>query len=218
MAKIVGLTLRALEFVFTVILLGLVGALEHQSSDNPESVHYSMFTAAFSMLSLFYLIPATVSEGWAGHPMILIVIDTLNVIFFFCAAVTLAARTRGHSCGDHVRIPFSALAVSVECYMLYVYTLTIGHYRAGSTTTRLPRDRQTDATRPKPQPPSSGSDGPATWSVSCCQLSVGDQPPTSVLAQWSSVLECPRCKGVPPQLYIDSTTFQGHSHAPYLYN
>lgn len=113
MAKIFGLGLRALEFAFTVILLGLVGALEHQSSDNPESVHFSMFTAAFSILFLLYLIPATWSESLAGHPMILIVIDALNTVFFFCAAVTLSARTRGHSCGDHVRSLFYSYPLNV---------------------------------------------------------------------------------------------------------
>ncbi|QKX62923.1 uncharacterized protein TRUGW13939_10091 [Talaromyces rugulosus] len=110
MPKIVGLALRGLEFVFTVILLGLVGALENNSSDNPESVHFSMFTAAFSIVFLFYLIPATWSEGLSGHPIILIVIDALNAVFFFCAAITLSARTRGHSCGDHSFLNSNSIA------------------------------------------------------------------------------------------------------------
>ncbi|CRG88158.1 hypothetical protein PISL3812_05185 [Talaromyces islandicus] len=110
MVKIFGLALRALELAFTVILLGLVGALEHQSSNNPESVHYSMFTAAFSIVFLIFLIPATWNEGLAGHPIILIIIDGLNVIFFFCAAITLSARTRGHSCGDHSFLNSNSIA------------------------------------------------------------------------------------------------------------
>ncbi|KAH8693918.1 putative non-classical export protein Nce102 [Talaromyces proteolyticus] len=110
MPRIVSLSLRALEFIFTVILLGLVGSLEAQSSWNPESVHFSMFTAAFSMFFLFYLIPASWSEGLAGHPIFLVVIDGLNAIFFFCAAVTLAARTHGNSCGNHNFIDFNSIA------------------------------------------------------------------------------------------------------------
>jgi Membrane-associating domain len=105
MPRILGVGLRAAEFVITVILLGLVGSLEATSSHNPESVHYSMFTAAFSILFLFYLIPATWSDSFSFHPFLPIVLDALNVIFTFCAAVTLAARTKGDSCSNHVSLP-----------------------------------------------------------------------------------------------------------------
>ncbi|KAF5014198.1 hypothetical protein F66182_14897 [Fusarium sp. NRRL 66182] len=100
MPRIIGLGLRALEFVFTVILLGLVGSLEANSGGNPESVHFSMFTAAFSAFFLLYLIPATWTESLTGHPIIPIILDALNVIFTFCAAITLAARTKARSCSN----------------------------------------------------------------------------------------------------------------------
>ncbi|OKL61843.1 hypothetical protein UA08_02856 [Talaromyces atroroseus] len=114
MPRIIGTGLRALEFVFTVILLGLVGSLEANSSHNPESIHYSMFTAAFSMLFLFYLIPATWSDSFTFHPIFPIVLDSLNVIFTFCAAVTLAARTKGDSCSNHGFLNSNEIALGSE--------------------------------------------------------------------------------------------------------
>lgn len=113
MARIIGLGLRALEFVFTVILLGLVGSLEANGS-NPESVHYSMFTAAFSIFFLLYLIPATWSDSFTGHAIIPIVLDALNVIFTFCAAITLAARTKADSCSNRNFIDFNEIAMGSE--------------------------------------------------------------------------------------------------------
>lgn len=114
MARIIGLGLRALEFVFTVILLGLVGSLEAQGGGNPESVHYSMFTAAFSAFFLLYLIPATITESFVGHPILPIILDALNVIFTFCAAVTLAARTKAKSCSNLIFIDNNQIAMGSE--------------------------------------------------------------------------------------------------------
>ncbi|EED15331.1 non-classical export protein Nce102, putative [Talaromyces stipitatus ATCC 10500] len=114
MPRVIGLGLRALEFIFTVILLGLVGSLEAQSDSNPESVHFSMFTAAWSALFLLYLIPATWTESFTFHPIIPIVLDTLNVVFTFCAAVTLAARTKAKSCSNHIFLDTNSIAMGSE--------------------------------------------------------------------------------------------------------
>lgn len=77
-------------------------------SGNPGTVNYSIFTAAFSMLSLFYLVPASIQTDWALHPIIMIVVDVLNCVFFFCAAIALAAKLECHSCSNMVctRIPY----------------------------------------------------------------------------------------------------------------
>ena len=54
------------------------------------------------MLSLVYLIPASVKESFSLHPMLMLAADTLNTIFFFCAAVAIAAGLDVHSCGNDV--------------------------------------------------------------------------------------------------------------------
>jgi Membrane-associating domain len=70
---------------------------------NPSIVNYVMFTAVFSMLSLIYLIPASVSEGFAIHGMLPVIADGLNVLFTFVAGVALAAELGVNNCANSVR-------------------------------------------------------------------------------------------------------------------
>jgi len=81
--------------------MALVGNMINEAfAGNPSSINYTMFLSAFSMLSLIYLVPASFSLDWALHPIIMIVVDVLNNIFFFCAAIALAAKLGAHSCGN----------------------------------------------------------------------------------------------------------------------
>ncbi|KAJ5306063.1 hypothetical protein PENANT_c024G02247 [Penicillium antarcticum] len=97
--KGVQLGLRAWEFLWSLLIMALIGNMIADSfSGNPATVNYSIFVSVFSMLSLFYLIPASFNIDWAGHPIIMIVLDALNCVFFFCAAIALAAKLECHSC------------------------------------------------------------------------------------------------------------------------
>ncbi|KAJ5103978.1 hypothetical protein N7532_004507 [Penicillium argentinense] len=97
----VQLGLRAWEFLWTLLIMALVGNMIAEAfAGNPSSVNYTMFLSAFSMLSLLYLIPASYNADWALHPIIMIVVDVLNCIFFFCAAIALAAKLECHSCSN----------------------------------------------------------------------------------------------------------------------
>lgn len=83
--------------------MALVGNMINEAiSGNPSAVNYIMFTAAFAMFTLLYLIPATFSEKIMFHPIIMLVLDILNTIFFFCAAIALPAKLRVHSCSNLV--------------------------------------------------------------------------------------------------------------------
>ena len=59
-----------------------------------------MFLAVFAMLSLIYLIPATIKESLMVHPMLMVGLDVLNTLLFFCGGVAMAAQLRVHSCGN----------------------------------------------------------------------------------------------------------------------
>ncbi|KAJ5819984.1 hypothetical protein N7474_005575 [Penicillium riverlandense] len=97
----VQLGLRAWEFLWTLLIMALVGNMIAEAfAGNPSSVNYVMFVSAFSMFSLFYLVPASFNIDWALHPIIMITVDALNCIFFFCAAIALAAKLTGNSCGN----------------------------------------------------------------------------------------------------------------------
>ncbi|KAF2726204.1 non-classical export protein Nce102 [Polychaeton citri CBS 116435] len=101
LGKPVNLAMRGLQFLWTLLTMSLIGnVIAEYRRGSPSLINYDMFVAAFSMLTLFYLIPATLKEGWAIHPVLPLVLDLLNTIFTFCAAVAMAAELRVHSCGN----------------------------------------------------------------------------------------------------------------------
>ena len=82
-------------------LIGNVIAMA--DAGNPATVNYAMFCASFSMVSLFYLIPASWNPDWSIHPIFMIILDVLNAIFFLTCGIALAARLECHSCSNIVR-------------------------------------------------------------------------------------------------------------------
>ncbi|KNG89409.1 non-classical export protein Nce2 [Aspergillus nomiae NRRL 13137] len=98
----IQLGLRLWEFLWTLLVMALIGnMIAGAFSGNPATVNYAMFVSAFSMFTLFYLVPATINIDWAIHPIIVIVVDTLNAIFFLTAGIALAARLEAHSCSNN---------------------------------------------------------------------------------------------------------------------
>jgi Membrane-associating domain len=71
---------------------------------NPSIVNYDMFVAVFGMLTLLYLIPATIKEEFAFHKIV-ILLDLLNTLFFLIGGIATAAELGVHSCGNAVRLP-----------------------------------------------------------------------------------------------------------------
>ena len=61
-----------------------------------------MFVAVFAMLSLFYLIAATINEAFAIAPLFMVLADALNTLFFFAGGVALAEGLDVHSCSNEV--------------------------------------------------------------------------------------------------------------------
>ena len=81
-------------------LSGNIIAIENNHA--PALINYDMFCAVFGMLSLFYLIPATLRDSFAIHPIFPVVLDALNTLFWFCGAVAMAAKLGVHSCDNKV--------------------------------------------------------------------------------------------------------------------
>jgi hypothetical protein len=109
--------LRAIQFVFTLIITALVGnALDNIFTGSPASINYAMFAAAFSWIVLLYGLVAAFIESLAW-PFVLIILDGLATLFTFVAAVVLAARLRVHSCTNVVsQVP--TVAVSMRLTLL----------------------------------------------------------------------------------------------------
>merc|ERR1712111_287047 len=52
------------------------------------------------MLCLFFLLPASIKEAWAMHPILPLVLNVLNAIFWFVGGVATAAYLNVHSCSN----------------------------------------------------------------------------------------------------------------------
>ncbi|PYI05320.1 hypothetical protein BO78DRAFT_398292 [Aspergillus sclerotiicarbonarius CBS 121057] len=101
-SKAIQLGLRIWEFIWTLLIMAIIGNMIAEAfAGNPATVNYAMFVSAFSMFTLFYLVPASINMDWAIHPLFVVVIDTLNAIFFLTAAIALAAKLECHSCSNN---------------------------------------------------------------------------------------------------------------------
>ncbi|KAK3686267.1 hypothetical protein LTR37_019990 [Vermiconidia calcicola] len=96
------MALRALQFFWALLVIALIGdMISDATSGNPSIVNYAMFCAIFAMLSLLYLIPATIKESLTIHPFLPLALDILNTLFWFCGAVAMAAKLGVHSCSNN---------------------------------------------------------------------------------------------------------------------
>lgn len=100
---IAGYILRTLELVFGVIVLAMAAALvaNQPSGGSPSQINYSVFVGVFSLLTWFYqVIASTISPDGIGGAVVMIIIDSLNLLFYFCGGVAMAVGLRVHSCGN----------------------------------------------------------------------------------------------------------------------
>ncbi|KAH3671628.1 hypothetical protein OGAPHI_000333 [Ogataea philodendri] len=92
------ISLRGLNFVFLVIVLGLTGSLAATSNHNNPQVNFAVFAAAFGLLtSTFYGVLAFF-VSFLASPLFLAIWDFLNFVFTFAGATALAVAIRTHSC------------------------------------------------------------------------------------------------------------------------
>lgn len=96
--------------------MGLIGNFQALAvAGNPPSINYVMFVVAFAIVSLFYLFPASISLSLSIHPVIMVVLDSINVVFWLTAAIVLAARLQAGDCSDRVReIPLFVSSTSAS--------------------------------------------------------------------------------------------------------
>ncbi|KAF1956921.1 hypothetical protein CC80DRAFT_50795 [Byssothecium circinans] len=99
-SQALNIGLRGWQFFCSLIVMALVGNMIATSfAGNSSMVNYDMFVAVFGMLSLLYLLPTTFLDNYS-IPIVNIILDVLNVIFWFCAAVATAAYLGVHSCSN----------------------------------------------------------------------------------------------------------------------
>lgn len=88
----------------TLFVLALTGNIIHDAfAGNPSIINYVMFVAVFAMLSLIYLIAASVMDAFA-IPIAMLALDAINTLLFLVGGIALAAYLGVHSCGRAVRL------------------------------------------------------------------------------------------------------------------
>ncbi|KAI4150481.1 MAG: hypothetical protein L6R39_002265 [Caloplaca ligustica] len=79
--------------------MALIGNAIHEAiGGNPSIVNYVIFVSVFALLSLIYLIGATIMESFA-IPLAVVILDAVNTLFFLIGGIALAAYLGVHSCG-----------------------------------------------------------------------------------------------------------------------
>ncbi|KAF3894539.1 Non-classical export protein Nce102 [Trichophyton interdigitale] len=100
-AKWGSAALRLIQLALAVIVMALIGNMIDDAIHGSSSVvNYNLFVLAFILLSLLYLIPASLSDKIMLHPILMFFIDALCCIFAFCGAIALPARQHVHSCSN----------------------------------------------------------------------------------------------------------------------
>jgi hypothetical protein len=71
---------------------------------SPAIINYDLFATIFALLTLFYLVAATLNDSFVIHRAIMLGVDVLNCLWLFIAAVATAAILGVHSCTDRVSL------------------------------------------------------------------------------------------------------------------
>lgn len=99
MLSIVDNSLRAVNFVFLIIILGLTGNLIATQDKTHSRVNFALFASVFGIVadSLYGVCANFISAlAW---PVIVVCLDFLGWVFTFSAGTALAVGIRGGSCG-----------------------------------------------------------------------------------------------------------------------
>ena len=83
--------------------MGLIGnMIDEAYGQSAATVNFCLFVSAFTLLTLFYLVPAALSPKFAIHPLLVLTVDILNTIFALCGAVALSSKLHARSCSNLV--------------------------------------------------------------------------------------------------------------------
>lgn len=114
MAALGDSIIRVILLVFSITALGLTSAWVHLENDSSR-IRYAVFSAAFSILfgGFYGLLAALVEILYL--PILMAVIDFLNMVFLFAGATAVAAKTGAGSCSNKSNLEHHGFATSKEC-------------------------------------------------------------------------------------------------------
>ncbi|KAH7400025.1 putative Non-classical export protein 2 [Cadophora sp. MPI-SDFR-AT-0126] len=109
MVSIPQLGLRAVQFVFILLTLALVGnVIAEAFAGNSSKINYAIFVSVFDMIVILWGIGAVFKEGLAIG-IVLPILDVIATLLTVIAGIVLAAGLGVHSCGNKSYLVSNAL-------------------------------------------------------------------------------------------------------------
>ncbi|KAF1845430.1 uncharacterized protein K460DRAFT_366311 [Cucurbitaria berberidis CBS 394.84] len=99
-SRALSMGLRGWQLLCAVIVTALMGNNIHRATNGTTSiVNYSFFVGLWWLVTLLYFLPTSFIEKFS-IPVVDIAMDSLSVLFGFCAAVAMPAYLGAHSCSN----------------------------------------------------------------------------------------------------------------------
>lgn len=144
MAMDLILPLRAIQLLFNIIVLGLIGYVVEMYADSPSQVSFILFTSIWTFIALAYLTLAPLYLTKLAHGFALLAIEILTMLFWFAGFIALAVYTADHCpwwskrvCGTMK----AAAAFAAFEWLLWTATtvlLALKVFRSGASSTTKP--------------------------------------------------------------------------------
>ncbi|KAI9866986.1 MAG: hypothetical protein M1813_000384 [Trichoglossum hirsutum] len=110
-SKTITLIVRAIQVIMSAIIMALAGHMISTSGwnqiprkgGNAAEVNYAMFVCVFALISMPLFVTAALKERGRVISEILyatFAVDVLNLLFFLCGGIALAAAMGVHSCNN----------------------------------------------------------------------------------------------------------------------
>jgi hypothetical protein len=95
------------QLICAILVTAFMGNnIARATSGTHSIVNYSFFVGLWWLVTLLYFLPTSFLDSFS-IPVVDMAMDTLSVLFGFCAAVALPAYLGAHSCSNVVREPYS---------------------------------------------------------------------------------------------------------------
>ena len=92
------LPIRAVQFLFTIIVLGLSGNIVNDAGGSASEVNFLLFTSIWSFLLLIYLIATQFFMQQLTHHYATLALESLTALFWFAGFIAQAVLVSGIYC------------------------------------------------------------------------------------------------------------------------
>jgi len=100
-SKALNLGLRGFQFVMAILVMILIANMIQSTGSGPAVTNFDLFVAVFAILSLIYLILATINESFVFHSALILGLDILNALWMLIGGAATAAILGTKSCGNN---------------------------------------------------------------------------------------------------------------------